>query len=77
MADRVLRDHSEKCVHGYEWSHPVPKGEGRALGNAFGYDDCSGGREVTETELVRLAAEAQRTDPTLAAVWADVFEQGV
>ena len=34
---------------------------------------CPGGREVTDAELVRLAAEAQQADPTLAAVWADVF----
>ena len=42
-----LRDHSDKCDHGEKWSHAVPKGEGRALGDGFGYDDCPGGRAVT------------------------------
>ena len=74
MADRVLRDHSKPCEVCRHFSPEVHDGflkPQRTCKSCIG----AGGREVAGAELVRLAAEAQRTDPTLAAVWAEVFEQ--
>ena len=74
MADRVLRDHLEPCEHSGGLSG---NGDAYQTGEFWFCETCPGGQEVTDAELVRLAAEAQRADPTLAAVWADVFEQEV
>jgi len=58
------------CIHGRYESHAI--GFTDAAGDLTCVT-CSGGRVVIDAELVRLAAEAQRADPSLAAVWADVF----
>lgn len=58
-----LRDHSQPCDHDDSYR----------TGEFWFCETCPGGRVVTDAELVRMAAEAQKADSSLAAIWADVF----
>ena len=67
MADRVLRDHSELCEHGSFASryahklHPTKEG--------YHFEMCPGGREVTDSDILTMAADIIETDPNVGAVF--------
>ncbi len=57
MADRVLRDHNGKCVDGFTFAHHI--GEGKW---------CPGGQEVTDSDILTMAADIIETNPSVGAI---------
>ncbi len=66
MADRVLRDHSQRCDHGFTGYHGMFQGDGES--------SCPGGREVTidyEAAWGYLRSESARPIDSDELVWID------
>ncbi len=61
MADRVLRDHSQPCEHG----HLMSSGHWESINDPM----CPGGREVTDSEILTMAADIIETNPSVGAVF--------
>ena len=58
----LLRDHSGECVHGVQTAHAADS-------RGVWLDElCPGGQEVTDSDILTMAADIIETNPEVGAV---------